>query len=152
MTRSAVLVAVGVGLAAFLTMRKHLRGYRIAERREWRPTDLGVAFVDRLFHRHNPTPSAPSLPGRCIPGCLRGRPTCFAVFVVPIDAVLTVLVDPGASIPPPPDGLTVSRLAVTVTVVFGVSCVCCGLFLRFSMECKRCLQRFNEFIRNIYRQ
>ena len=28
-TRSAVLIAVGVGLAAFLTVRKHLRGYRI---------------------------------------------------------------------------------------------------------------------------
>ena len=30
-TRRAVLIAVGVGRAAFLTMRKHLRGYRIAE-------------------------------------------------------------------------------------------------------------------------
>ena len=62
-TRSALLIAVGVGRAAFLTMRKHLRGYRIAEWREWRPADLRVALVDRLFHRHNPTPSAPSPPG-----------------------------------------------------------------------------------------
>ena len=60
MTRSAVLIAVGVGRAAFLTLRKHLRGYRIAERREWRPTDCRIAFVDKFFHRHNPILSAPS--------------------------------------------------------------------------------------------
>src|ERR1022692_2793883 len=54
-TRRAVLIAVGVGRAAFFTMRRHLRGYRIAERRKWRPTDFRIAFVHKFFRRHNPT-------------------------------------------------------------------------------------------------
>ena len=63
-TRRAVLVAVGIGLAAFLTMRKHLRGYRIAEWRVRRPADFRFAFVNKLFHHGDtPTLSAPSFAG-----------------------------------------------------------------------------------------
>src|ERR1019366_4797358 len=52
-TGSAVLIAVGVGLAAFLTLPKHLRGYRIAEWWVRRLANLRVASVDEFFRGHN---------------------------------------------------------------------------------------------------